>query len=227
MKEPDYYFTVESAANAEFKDRGSKFIAYSFPLKNTIDFKKNLQEIKKEHPKASHHCFAYRVGIDGNNFRVSDDGEPSGTAGKPILGQIDSKNLTDILIVVVRYFGGTLLGVPGLINAYKTAASLVLQCTPVVQKAVEIKYELQFNYTEMNDVMRIIKQFNCSILKNEMQLFCQIETGIPRNQVNEVVSALKDIKNLELHLNEIMFKFNYGKEISNLLEFLSILSYRT
>ncbi|MEO8821277.1 MAG: YigZ family protein [Ginsengibacter sp.] len=199
MIEPDYYFTVESAAKAEFKDRGSKFIAYSFPLKNTIDFKKLLQEVKKEHPKASHHCFAYRIGTDGNNFRVSDAGEPSGTAGKPILGQIDAKNLTDILIVVVRYFGGTLLGVPGLINAYKTTASFVLQCTQVVQKAVEIQYELQFNYTEMNDVMRIIKQFNCSILKNEMQLFCGIETGIPRNKINEVLSALKEVKNLELH----------------------------
>lgn len=200
MKEAEYYYTVESAAIAEFKDRGSKFIACSFPIKTTTDFKKNLQEIKKEHPKASHHCFAYRLGTDGNNFRVSDDGEPSGTAGKPILGQIDSKNLTDILIVVVRYFGGTLLGVPGLINAYKTSAALVLQCTPVVQKAVQINYELQFNYTEMNEVMRILKQFNCAILKNEMQLFCNIETGIPRSKINEVISALKDVKNLELHL---------------------------
>src|SRR6185437_2544932 len=119
MIEPDYYFTVESIANAEFKDRGSKFIAWAFPLKNTADFKKLLQKVKKEHPKASHHCFAYRIGTDGNNFRVSDDGEPSGTAGKPILGQIDSKNLTDILLVVVRYFGGTLLGVPGLITLIK------------------------------------------------------------------------------------------------------------
>lgn len=200
MKEADYYYTVERAAVAEFKDRGSKFIAYSFPIKNTTDFKKNLQEIKKEHPKASHHCFAYRLGTDGNNFRVSDDGEPSGTAGKPILGQIDSKKLTDILIVVVRYFGGTLLGVPGLINAYKTAAALVLQCTAVVQKAVQINYRLQFNYNEMNEVMRILKQFNCNILANEMQLFCSIETGIPRNKINEVLSALKGIKNLELHL---------------------------
>jgi len=200
MKEAEYYYTVESAAIAEFKDRGSKFIACSFPIKTATDFKKNLQDIKKEHSKASHHCFAYRLGTDGNNFRVSDDGEPSGTAGKPILGQIDSRNLTDILIIVVRYFGGTLLGVPGLINAYKTAAALVLQCTPVVQKAVQINYELQFNYTEMNEVMRILKQFNCTILANEMQLFCSIETGIPRNKINEVISALKEVKNLELRL---------------------------
>ena len=196
----DYYFTIETNAVAEFKDRGSKFLAYSFPLKDVNDFKTHLQLLKKEHPKAVHHCFAYRIGIDGNNFRVSDDGEPSGTAGKPILGQIDSKNLTDILVIVVRYFGGTLLGVPGLINAYKTAASLVLQCTPIIQKAVEVNYELHFNYTEMNEVMRIIKQFNCTVYKNEIQLFCKIETGIPRNQVNEVVSALKNIKNIELHL---------------------------
>ena len=197
MKETDFYFTIENNAVAEFKDRGSKFLAYAFPLKNTIDFKKHLQDLKKEHPKAVHHCFAYRIGIDGNNFRVSDDGEPSGTAGKPILGQLDSKNLTDILIIVVRYFGGTLLGVPGLINAYKTASSLVLQCTPTVQKAIEINYELQFNYTEMNDVMRIIKQFNCTILKNEMQLFCRIEIGIAKNKLEEVLLAFEENRNLE------------------------------
>ena len=195
----DHYFTIETSAVAEFKDRGSKFIAFSYPLKNVNDFKKHLQALKKEHSKAVHHCFAYRIGVDGNNFRVSDDGEPSGTAGKQILGQIDSKNLTDILIVVVRYFGGTLLGVPGLINAYKTASSLVLQCTPVVQKAVELQYELQFNYTEMNDVMRIIKQYNCSLIKNEMQLFCKIETGIPKNKLEEVLAFFQNIKNLEFH----------------------------
>jgi uncharacterized YigZ family protein len=200
MKEMDYYFTIESSAVAEFKDRGSKFLAYSFPIKEVNEFKKQLQALKKEHPKAVHHCFAYRIGTDGNNFRISDDGEPSGTAGKPILGQIDSKNLTDILIVVVRYFGGTLLGVPGLINAYKTASSLVLQCTPVVQKAIEVNYELQFNYTELNEVMRIIKQFNCTILKNEMQLFCRIEAGIPKNKLEEVLSAFEEVKNLELHI---------------------------
>ncbi len=195
----DYYFTIEISAVAEFKDRGSKFVAYSFPMKNVNDFKKHLQALKKEHPKAVHHCFAYRLGTDNNSFRVSDDGEPSGTAGKPILGQIDSKNLTDTLIIVVRYFGGTLLGVPGLINAYKTAASLVLQCTPIVQKTIEANYELQFNYTEMNEVMRIIKQYNCTVHKNEMQLFCKIETGIPKNKLNEVLGSFKEVKNLELH----------------------------
>jgi len=200
MKDKDYYFTIETNGIAEFKDRGSRFLAYSFPFKNSSDFKKHLQHLKKEHPKASHYCFAYRYGIDGNNFRSGDDGEPSGTAGKIILGQIDSKELTDILLVVVRYFGGTLLGTSGLINAYKTASSLVLQCTPSIQKPVEIKYELQCNYTEMNEVMRIIKQFNCTVLKNEMQLFCRIEMGIPKNKIKEVLSAFKEVKNAELVL---------------------------
>jgi uncharacterized YigZ family protein len=167
-------------------------------LKSADGLKKILSELKKEHPKAVHYCFAYRTGIEGNQFRANDDGEPSGTAGKPILGQIDTKGLTDMLIVVVRYFGGTLLGVPGLTNAYKTSASLVFQCTPIVQKAVEINYKLHFNYTEMNDVMRILKQYNCTIYKNEMQLFCIVKTGIPKSKLDDVLDAFAEIKNLEL-----------------------------
>src|ERR1700704_389213 len=135
---PDYYNTIEKPAIAEFKDRGSKFIAYAFAVADVNAFKERLAAIKKEHPKATHHCFAYRIGLDGNNFRVNDDGEPSGSAGRPVLGQIDSKQLTNVLVIVVRYFGGTLLGVPGLINAYKTTAALALQVTPVVRKPVEV-----------------------------------------------------------------------------------------
>ena len=194
----DHYFTIEGPAIAEFKDRGSKFIAYCFPIKKPEDFKTHLQTLKKENPKANHHCFAYRLGTDGNQFRSSDDGEPSGSAGKPILGQIDAKNLTDVLIVVVRYFGGSLLGIPGLINAYKTAASQVLQCTPSIQKTIEIPHELHFNYTEMNEVMRIIKQYNCTIYKNEMQLFCIMQIGIPKSELGEVLLAFEDIKGLEV-----------------------------
>src|SRR4051794_33870893 len=121
---PDHYYTIEKESAAEFKDRGSKFIGYAFPVTTINECKEKLAAIKKEHPKATHHCFAYRIGIDGMNYRVSDDGEPSGSAGRPILGQIDSRQVINTLIIVVRYFGGTLLGVPGLINAYKTAAAL-------------------------------------------------------------------------------------------------------
>lgn len=156
--------------------------------------KEKLAEVKKEHSKATHHCFAYRLGLDGNSFRVSDDGEPSGSAGKPILGQIDSKQVTNVLIVVVRYFGGSLLGVPGLINAYKTAASLALQVTPLVQKPVLLNYRLQFDYTQMNEAMRIVKQFDCVVLKQELNLFCILEIGIPQHRITEVLYKFKDIR---------------------------------
>lgn len=196
MSNQNFYTTIEQPSNAEFKDRGSKFLAFAFPVSSADDFKKQIQELKKEHPKAVHHCFAYRIGIDGNNFRSSDDGEPSGTAGKPILGQLDSKGITNAAVVVVRYWGGIMLGVPGLINAYKTATSLALQITPVVEKQVELKYTIEFDYTQMNDVMMIMKQFNCNIHANEMQLFCVIKAGIPKNRLDEVLYRLNDLQHI-------------------------------
>ncbi|OJU25692.1 MAG: YigZ family protein [Sphingobacteriales bacterium 41-5] len=198
MQDFDYYNTIDTEGTAEFKDRGSRFLALAYPIKSVAQFKEILAAAKKEHPKANHHCFAYRLGTTMNDFRVSDDGEPSGTAGRPILGQIDSKNVTDVLIIVVRYFGGTLLGVPGLINAYKSAASMVLQVIPLVRRPVLANYHLQFDYTKMNDVMMVIKQNGCEILKQELQLFCIMDIGIPKNRVQEVVMKLTDIRNLEL-----------------------------
>lgn len=198
MSEADFYYTIGSPGMAEFKDRGSKFIACAYPVQSVADFKKNIESVRKEHPKATHHCFAYRLGLDGNTFRVNDDGEPSGTAGKPILGQIDSKQLTDILIVVVRYFGGTLLGVPGLINAYKNAAALVLQTTPIVQKPIEIRYSLQFDYTIMNEVMHIIKQYNVSVIEKEMNLFCRMLIGIQRSRSEDIIYHFKQLRSVEL-----------------------------
>jgi len=198
MIEQDFYYTIEKSAVAEFKDRGSKFIGYAYPVKNVDEFKDRLNEVKKEHPKATHHCFAYRLGLDGNTFRVSDDGEPSGTAGRPILGQIDSKELVNTLVVVVRYFGGTLLGVPGLINAYKSAAALALQIAPQAQKQVEKEYTVQFDYTQVNEVMTLVKQYNCRVVRQEMQLFCNMTIAIPKNRVTEVVYKLKELRNVEV-----------------------------
>jgi Uncharacterized conserved protein len=198
MNTPEFFYTIDRTATAEYKDRGSKFIAYTFPIQSVEDFKKHMEAIKKEHPKATHHCFAYRIGLDNNTYRVSDDGEPSGTAGKPILGQIDSKKLTNILVVVVRYFGGTLLGVPGLINAYKTAAALALQVTPVVQKSIEVTYTLQFDYTQMNDVMIIVKQLNCSVQQQEMNLFCRLVIGIPKGRLEEALYRFGDLRGVEI-----------------------------
>jgi len=194
----DYYYTIDRSASAEFKDRGSKFIAYAFPVIDVADFRRQLQGLKEEHPKAVHHCFAYRIGLDGNNFRSNDDGEPSGSAGKPILGQIDSKQLTNVGVVVVRYFGGTLLGVPGLINAYKTVTALALQTTPIVQKAVEIKYRLQFDYTKMNVVMVIAKKYNCTVLDQQMELFCRMDVGIPKANHELVLLKFREINALEI-----------------------------
>lgn len=198
MVENDFFLTTSQPSTAEYKDRGSKFIAFTFPISSVQDFKDRIAEIKKEHPKASHYCFAYRIGIDGNTFRVSDDGEPSGTAGRPILGQIDSKKLTNVLIVVVRYFGGTLLGVPGLVNAYKTVASLALQVTPFVQKAIEETVTLQFDYTMMNEVMTVIKQYNCTVISQELQLFCNMKIGIPKNRLDDILYKLKEIRGVEI-----------------------------
>ena len=188
------YNTIGQASTAEFRDKGSKFIANAFPVSSVDDFKKSLENIRKLHPKATHHCFAYRIGTDRNLFRGSDDGEPSGTAGKPILGQIDSKELTDTLIVVSRYFGGTLLGVPGLINAYKMAASMALQVTPVLRKDIETIYKLHFDYTRMNEVMRIVKHRSARIVSQELQLFCEMTIAMP---VKIAVITLNDLTEVQ------------------------------
>jgi uncharacterized YigZ family protein len=188
--DPFYYYTIEQPSMAEFKDRGSKFFAFAYPAKDIDSCKKILAQLKKEHGKAVHHCLAYRLGVDGSTFRVSDDGEPAGSAGRPILGQIDSKGLTNVLVVVVRYFGGTLLGIPGLINAYKTSTALALQLSPIIKKPIEIAYELNFDYHQMNEVMMLVKQYNCSVVEQTAQLFIQLQIGIPKNRLDEVLEKL-------------------------------------
>lgn len=194
--DPNYFQTVEQPAVAEFSDRGSKFIAYVQPVQSADAFKVALNDIKKNHPKASHHCFAYRLGNSGSVYRVTDAGEPSGTAGRPILGQIDSKGLTNVLVVVVRYFGGTLLGVPGLINAYKSAAALALQLTPIVRKPVEIGYDIEFDYTVTNEVMKSLKKFNCQLLQQDMQLFCNYTIGVPRIHEQEWLRMAGEVRGI-------------------------------
>jgi uncharacterized YigZ family protein len=193
-----YYKTIAKEGFAEFKDRGSRFLAFAYPIASVDEFKEKISALKKEHPKAVHHCFAYRLGLDNLVFRVSDDGEPSGSAGRPILGQIDSKGLTNVMIVVVRYFGGTLLGVPGLINAYKTSASLALQVTPEVEKAVEMNYRIHCTYDLLNDVMVVLKQSNCTINGVEQSLFCEVHAGIPFLRLETVLHKLNDIHGVDV-----------------------------
>jgi uncharacterized YigZ family protein len=197
-EERQYYNTIEKPATAEFKDRGSRFIAYAFPIDSIEAFKNRINSIKKEHPKATHHCFAYRLGSHGDTFRVSDGGEPSGSAGKPILGQIDSRQLTNTLIIVVRYFGGTLLGVPGLINAYKSAAALALQLTPVTMKQITERYILQFDYTQMNEVMAALRSCQCKIVENETQLFCKMVVDVPLSRLQQFLIKMESLYKVEL-----------------------------
>lgn len=195
-----YVESIEKEAFAEFKDRGSKFLANAFPISDANQFKLRLKTIKKEHPSANHSCFAYRLGTDKTIFRVSDDGEPSGSAGRPILSQIDSRKVTNVAIVVTRYFGGTLLGVPGLINAYKTAASLVLQMVPIIRKPIVHIYRMECDYQHVNDVMKIVKNTGGNVISNENQLFCVITVAIPMASVNLFSHQVNENHFIQAHM---------------------------
>ena len=188
------YKTIAANGEANFRDRGSKFLAYAYPIHSPDDVKGKVQALKKEHPKAVHFCLAWRVGIDGSNYRANDDGEPAGSAGRPILGQIDSLALTNVLVVVVRYFGGTLLGVPGLINAYKTVTTEVLQGLPTIEKWVERSIELSFDYPVIGEVLYLLKQHEVTIYKQDLQLFCLINAGVPVHLLDACVARLEELR---------------------------------
>lgn len=194
------YKTIEGATTGEFKDRGSKFFGYAYPVSSAQQVKEHLQSLKKEHPKAVHFCYAYRLGTDGLQFRANDDGEPSGSAGKPILGQIDSAGFTNVLVVVVRYFGGTLLGVPGLINAYKTTTADALQKTVVIEKWIEENVTVEFDYPVMSEVLYLLKQSEATIYQQELQLFCRIVAGIPKKYSGNYISRLSEIRGVQVKL---------------------------
>ncbi|MEI8110845.1 MAG: YigZ family protein [Chitinophagia bacterium] len=198
MTLPTFFYTIEQSAEAVYKERGSDFIAYAFPMSKEADCKDKLTVLKKQHPKAVHYCFAYRIGTSGNRFRLSDDGEPSGTAGKPIMGQLVSREITNAGVIVVRYFGGTLLGVPGLIQAYKTATALVLQTVPILQKWLAVSYQLHFDYRFMNAVMHLIKQLEGEVLEQEMQLFCVWKITIPAKQEAVFLHRMRDYHQVQL-----------------------------
>ena len=192
----DTYYSISKPCQGLYKDKGSKFIAYAFPVSSDEKVKTHLAALRKEHHSARHHCYAYRLGADKLIYRANDDGEPSSTAGKPILGQIQSKDLTDILIVVVRYFGGTLLGVSGLINAYKLAAADALNNALIVEKIVKEKYEIKFDYLQMNDVMKIIKDENLEIQSQNFELTCSLIFAVRKNNADKVQQLFTKINNL-------------------------------
>lgn len=194
----DTYKTISKPVEGLFKDKGSKFIAYAYPVYSEDEIKELIQSIKKEHYSARHHCYAWRLGHEKLNFRANDDGEPSSTAGKPILGQIQSFHLTNILIVVVRYFGGTLLGVSGLINAYRNAALDVISNADIVEKIVEKQLIVEFDYGVMNEVMKIFKDEKLPQIDPKFDLRCSIKTLIRLNDTDRIELALSKIEGLKI-----------------------------
>jgi uncharacterized YigZ family protein len=189
----DSYRTIQHPAEGIFRDRGSKFLAYAYPIQSEGDIKGIVASLKAEHTKANHHCWAMRLTIDRSVFKLNDDGEPSGTAGRPILNTLLSKDLTNILVVVVRYFGGTLLGVPGLINAYKMATEEALSNAVIVEKTVNDIYTINFGYLQINDVMRLIKEADLLVINQQFDNDCSIRVSIRKMQVNMVLDKLHKI----------------------------------
>ncbi|TDS12212.1 YigZ family protein [Sphingobacterium paludis] len=189
----DTYFTIGTASEGLFRDKGSKFLAYAYPFKDESVLKDILAQLRELHPKARHYCWAYRMTPDRSVFRFNDDGEPSGTAGRPLLNVLLSKDITNTLIVVVRYFGGTLLGVPGLIHAYKTAALEALANAQIVERTINDVYRIDFDYLQMNDVMRLVKEENLTILNQNFDNRCSMEVEVRKMQVNQFVHKLDNI----------------------------------
>ena len=194
----DSYLTVKQPAQGLFKDKGSKFIGYIFPLQSVEDVKGILAELKAEHPKARHVCWALRLSTDRSVFRVNDDGEPSGTAGKLILNTLLSANLTQVCVAIVRYFGGTLLGVPGLIHAYKEASLAAIKEAEIIEKTKKDQYQIHVPYTQLNKVMKILKDENITILAQDLDTECSLIIEIRQQFVLKIITLLENIYNLRL-----------------------------
>src|SRR5690554_6762165 len=190
---PDTYLTLKSESQGLYKEKGSKFLAYAYPVDSEQQIKEILDTLKKQYYDARHHCYAYILGKDGQDFRANDDGEPGHSAGDPILGQIRSNNLTNTLIVVVRYFGGTKLGVGGLVTAYKTAAAEAISANEIIAKVVTEKVSFHFDYLDMNDVMRIIKSLDLQIGEQHFDNRCAMTLEVRRVLTEEVVNQLSKI----------------------------------
>ena len=194
----DTYKTIKSRSQATFRDRASKFIAIAAPACNEDEVKEFLTSIKKEYFDATHHCYAYQLGFDKSAYRINDDGEPSGTAGRPIFGQIQSKDLTNVIVVVIRYYGGTKLGVSGLINAYKTATKEALDEAEIIEKTVRDLYELCFVYDRMNDVMKVLKDENADQQYHHFELDCKIVFSVRKSDSDKIYDIFGKMKDVSL-----------------------------
>ena len=197
MATPDTYKTIKSVSEGIYKEKGSKFIASACPVKNEEEIKVLLDKTRKSHHSARHHCYAYILGNESETWRANDDGEPSGTGGRPILRQIRSHNLTNILVIVSRYFGGTLLGVSGLANAYKSAAISALENAEIIDRIIQDYYEIVFPYSVMNDVMTIIKEENISQSGQSFDLECRITINFRSSASKKILNRLSNVEGLK------------------------------
>lgn len=196
----DSYYTIAAPAEAICKDKGSKFLAYAWPVTDERQIREALDGLRKRYYDATHHCYAWRLGPEGENVRMNDDGEPSSTAGRPILGQMLSRQVTDVLVVVVRYFGGTKLGVPGLIAAYKESAAAVLDAAEVVMRTVNTVLRIGFGYLAMNDVMRIVKEMQPEVLDQRFDNACTMTLSIRRSRSGQLLDRLRDVEGISIDL---------------------------
>ena len=197
----DVYNTIEkSSEETLFKEKGSKFFGYAFPVLSEDDVKNRIEELKKKHHSARHFCYAYQIGIEKIRFRANDDGEPNNSAGLPIYGQIQSFEVTNILIVSVRYFGGTKLGVGGLISAYKTSAKITLEASIILKKTININYKLSFNYDLMNAVQRIIKEKQIDIINQKLEMNCQYTISVRKKDANSIFTIFENLYKVDIKI---------------------------
>jgi uncharacterized YigZ family protein len=202
MEKDSYKTIIKASEETLFKDRNSKFFGYAFPVLHEDDVKESIDLLKKKHHAARHFCYAYQIGVEQIKFRANDDGEPNNSAGMPIYGQIQSFEVTNVLIVSVRYFGGTKLGVGGLINAYKTSAQISLEASEIIEKTIDIFFQLNFQYNVMNKVMRIVKEKNLTIVSQKLELDCEYMISIRKKEAQAIFEVFDnlykvDIKTLE------------------------------
>lgn len=193
-----HYLTLKIPAEAEYKDKGSRFLAYAYPVETEASIKTIITDLREQHHKARHWCYAWRLGVDGQQFRANDDGEPAGSAGRPILGQIDSAGVTQTLVVVVRYFGGTLLGVSGLIQAYKQAAAAALDTAEKIQCQVYQTVYLQCNYAHLSEALRIARQFEAQPQQQDLQLDCRLTMRVPLAQLDACIKAWQQTRAIKV-----------------------------
>ncbi len=194
----DSYYTIVAEAEILYKEKGSKFLSYAYPVSSEEEIVPILEALRKRYYDATHHCYAWRVGPRGEKFRANDDGEPSSTAGKPILGQLLSREVTNCLIVVVRYFGGTKLGVSGLIEAYRESAADVLAACEIVERTVDLVVRVEFSYISMNGVMKVIKDLQPTILRQEFDNLCVMDLSIRQSMGDQLVARLEKVEGATL-----------------------------